>query len=180
MRAWMVCIVFHVCVVGAGPGTELIHGRLAGWIKWRACDVGQAKEGLGIELWRRWSNRRDWGMSGELGKATEALLILQPFRHFTYVTTHCSTLLSLYLSHSSFSNHSVASPTSQVISQPFFRLSYVTSSSLNSPGEPPMSWYLFRGGAPCPSVVKKYICDPELIPSPDRSWLCRARAASVA
>ena len=32
------------------------HGRLAGWIKWRACDVGEAKQGLENELWRRWSN----------------------------------------------------------------------------------------------------------------------------
>ena len=67
-----------------------------------------------------------------------AELILQPFRHFTYVTTHSPTLPSLYLHHSSFSNPSVASPTSQFILQPFFRSSYVTSSSLNSPGEPPM------------------------------------------
>ena len=66
------------------------------------------------------------------------LLILQPFRHFTYVTTYSPTLLSLYLCHSSFSNPSVASPTSQIILQPFFCFSYVTSSSLNSPGEPPM------------------------------------------
>ena len=48
-------------------------------------------------------------------------LILQPFRHYTYVTR-------------SFSNHCVASPTSQFILQPFFRFFYVTSSSLNSPG----------------------------------------------
>ena len=34
------------------------HGRLARWIKWRACDVGEAKEGLENELWRRWSNGR--------------------------------------------------------------------------------------------------------------------------
>ena len=32
------------------------HGRLARWIKWRSCDVGEAKEGLENELWRRWSN----------------------------------------------------------------------------------------------------------------------------
>ena len=38
----------------------------------------------------------------------------------------------------SFSNPSVASPTSQFNHQPFFRISYVTSSSRNSPGEPPM------------------------------------------
>ena len=35
-------------------------------------------------------------------------------------------------------NFSVASPTSQFILQPLFRFSYVTSSSLNSPGEPPI------------------------------------------
>ena len=56
-----------------------------------------------------------------------AELILQHFRHFTYVTTHSTTLPSLYLRHSSFSNPSVASPTSQFILQPFFCFSYVTS-----------------------------------------------------
>ena len=45
----------------------------------------------------------------------------------------------MYLRHSSFSNPSVASPTSQFILQPFFRFCYVTSSSLNSPGEPPLA-----------------------------------------
>ena len=67
-----------------------------------------------------------------------APLILQPFRHFTYITAHSQTLLSLYLSHWSFSNPSVASPKSQLILQPFFRFSYVTVSSLNSRGEPSM------------------------------------------
>ena len=55
-----------------------------------------------------------------------AELILQPSRHFTYVTPHSPSLPSLYLRHSSFSNPSVASPTSQLILQPFFRFSYVT------------------------------------------------------
>ena len=68
-----------------------------------------------------------------------AKLILQAFRRFTCVTTHSPTLPSLYLRHSSFSNPSVASPTTQFILQPFFRFPYGTSSSLNSPGEPPMS-----------------------------------------
>ena len=40
------------------------------------------------------------------------LLILQPFRHFTYVKAHYPTLPSLHLRHSSFSNPSVASHTS--------------------------------------------------------------------
>ena len=55
---------------------------------------------------------------------------------FTYVTAHSPTLPSLYLSHSSFFNPSVASPTSQFILQPFFRFSYVTGFLLTSPGEP--------------------------------------------
>ena len=58
-----------------------------------------------------------------------AELILQPFRHFTYVTAHSPTLPSLYLRHNSLSNSSVASPTSQLIVQPFFRLSYITAHS---------------------------------------------------
>ena len=59
-------------------------------------------------------------------------------RHFTFVTAHSQTLLSLYLRHSSFSNPSIASPTSQLILQPLFRFSYVTGSSLTSPGRPPL------------------------------------------
>ena len=66
------------------------------------------------------------------------MLILQHFRHFTYVTAQSATLPSLYLRHSSFSNPSVASPTSQLILRSFFRFSYVTGSSLTSPGQPPM------------------------------------------
>ena len=59
----------------------------------------------------------------------KCLLILQAYRHFTYVTAYSPTLPSLYLRHSSFSNPSVASSTSQLILQPFFRFSYVTGSS---------------------------------------------------
>ena len=78
--------------------------QLASWRKRRACDVQGAKEGLENELWRRWTD----------GKVVECLeLILQPFRHFTYVTVHSPALPFLYLSHSSFSNPSFASPTSQ-------------------------------------------------------------------
>ena len=54
------------------------------------------------------------------------------------VTAHSPTLPSLYLCHNSFSNPSVASLTSQLILQPFFRLSYITGFSLTSPGDPPM------------------------------------------
>ena len=71
-----------------------------------------------------------------------AELILQPFRHFTYVTAHSPTLSSLYLRHNSFSNSSVVSPTSQFILQSFFRFYYITGSSLTSPSEPPMHVYV--------------------------------------
>ena len=59
-------------------------------------------------------------------------VILQSFRHFTYVTAHSPTLPSIYLRHRSFSNPFVASPTSQLILQPFFRFSYLTGFSLTS------------------------------------------------
>ena len=121
------------------------HGRLARWRKWRTCDVGEAKEELENELWCWWSNKRigecavkvkrrkglenelwrRWS-DGKVGKWAElstiqsaeistiqwAELILQPFRHFTYVN-------------SSFSNPSLASPTSQFILQPFRCFTYV-------------------------------------------------------
>ena len=44
---------------------------------------------------------------------------------------------------SSFSKLSVTSPTLQLILQPFRRFTYVTSSSLNSPGESPMAFVLY-------------------------------------
>ena len=118
--------------------------------KWRACDVGEAEEGLENEMWRRWSNgrvgewavtyvkrRKGWRMRCDMCEVNEkvgewALLILQPFRHFTYVRAHSPTLPSLYLRHSSFSNPSVASLTSHLILQSLFRFSYVTGSSLTS------------------------------------------------
>ena len=65
----------------------LLHGRLARWIKRRACDV----------------------------TSPTSQLILQPFRRFTYVTSHSPTLPLLHLLHSSFSNPSFASPTSQAL-----------------------------------------------------------------
>ena len=45
---------------------------------------------------------------------------------------------------SSFSKSSVASPTSQLILQPFFRFYYVTGTSLTSPGETPRNWSFRR------------------------------------
>ena len=99
----------------------------ARWRKWKSCDVGERK--------------KSWRMSCDVGEATESLenelcydynyelcsfskfsvtsptsqliLILQSFRHFTYVTAHSPTLPLLHLCHRSFSNPSLASPTSQ-------------------------------------------------------------------
>ena len=56
---------------------------------------------------------------------TLPLLILQPFRHFTYVKTHSPTLPSLYLRHSSFSSH--------LILQTFRHFTYVTTHSPTLP-----------------------------------------------
>ena len=55
--------------------------------------------------------------------------MLQSFRRFTYVTAHSPILPLLHLRHSSFSNHSVASPTSQLILQSFRCFTYVTAHS---------------------------------------------------
>ena len=90
-----------------------------------SCDVGKSTEGLENELWRRWSD----GNVGEWAPTSQALLILQTFRHFTYITTHSPTpfrrftyvtahsptLPLLHLRHSSFPNPSLASPTSQAL-----------------------------------------------------------------
>ena len=82
-------------------------------------------------------------MSCDVGQVTERFENeLRSFRHFTYVTTHSSSLLSLYLliahsstlplsylRHSSISNPFVASPMSQFILQPFRCFPYVTAHS---------------------------------------------------
>ena len=86
-------------------------------------------------------------MSCDVGEATEEL-ILQPFRHFTYVTAHSPNIPSLYLRHSSFSKPSVALPTSQLILQTFRHLTYVTAHSPNLP-----SLYLRHSSFSKPSVT---------------------------
>ena len=87
-----------------------------------------------------WVKRRKcWRMSCDVGEVTESLenelcsCGLQAFCHFTYVTAHSPTLPSLYLRHNSFSNHSVASPTSQLILQHFRHFTYVTTHSPTLP-----------------------------------------------
>ena len=85
-----------------------------------SCDVGKVMESLENEL-------------SCVCVCVCALLILQPFHHFIYVTAHSPTLPSLHLRHRSFSNPSVALPTSQLILQPFRRFTYVTAHSPTFP-----------------------------------------------
>ena len=59
-----------------------------------SCDVGEAMEGLYNELWRRWSDER----FGEWGRASPtSQLIIQPFHRFPYVIAHSTTLRLLHL-----------------------------------------------------------------------------------
>ena len=64
-------------------------------------------------------------------KVLWAELILQTSSHFTYVTAHSDSpsFQSLHLRHSSFSNPSLALPTSQLIIQYFHCFTYVTDHS---------------------------------------------------
>ena len=90
-------------------------------------------------------------MGSDVGEGTEGLeneFILQPFPHFTYVTVHSPTLPSLYLRYSSFSNTSVALPTSHLILQPFRRFTHVTPHSPTLP-----SLYLRHTSFSNPSVA---------------------------
>ena len=88
--------------------------------------------------------------------------------------------VALPTSHSLFSNPSIASPSSQFILQPFVCFSFVASSSLNSPGELPMQkQHIFlekTGGGPLTllnlSLKPPLICieyEVEKIPSSDHS-----------
>ena len=141
-----------------GKATEGLENKL--WCRWRDRKVGEWAESSSLSLHLRHNS-----FSNPSVALPTSQLILQPLHHFTYITTDSPTLLSLYLHHSSFWNLSITSPTSQLIlqpfccftyitahsptlpllhvchssfSKPFFRFSYVTSSLLNSPGEPPM------------------------------------------
>ena len=103
-----------------------------------SCDVGELTERLDNEQ-----------SSAVYLKNLKALRILQPFRHFTYITAHSPTFrrftyitansahsptfLSLYLHHNSFSNPSVALPTSEIILQPFRCFTYITAHSPTLP-----------------------------------------------
>ena len=80
---------------------------------WRMnCDVGEATESLENELCCDYTY--ELCPFSKLSVTSPASrLIFQPFPRFTYVTAHSPTLPLLHLHHSSFSNPSFASRTSQ-------------------------------------------------------------------
>ena len=69
-----------------------------------SCNIGEESESLENELCSFFKL--------SISSPTSQL-ILQPFPRFTYITAHSPTLPLLHLRHSSFSNPSFASPTSQ-------------------------------------------------------------------
>ena len=79
-----------------------------------SCDVGEVTERLENELFYNY-NYELCSFSNISVTSPTPQLILQPFRRFTYVTAHSPALPLLYLRHSSFSNPSFASPTSQAL-----------------------------------------------------------------
>ena len=78
-----------------------------------SCDVGEVTESLENELWSRWS---DW----KLGEWSQLYISI------SMSSAHSPTFPPLHLRHNSFSNPSVALPTSQLILQPFRCFTYVT------------------------------------------------------
>ena len=79
-----------------------------------SCDVGEVTEMLENELCYD-CNYELCSFSNLSVTSSTSQLILQPFRRFTYITAHSPTFPLLHLRHSSFSNPSFASPTSQAL-----------------------------------------------------------------
>ena len=77
-----------------------------------SCDVDSVTERLENELCY---NYKLCSFSKLSVTSSTSQLILQPFRHFTYVTVNFPTLPLLHLRDSSFYNPSFASPTTQAL-----------------------------------------------------------------
>ena len=60
----------------------------------------------------------------EILQTSKQELVLQTLHHFTYVTAHSPILPLLHLHHSSFSNPSFASPTSQIFTYVTWRAAF--------------------------------------------------------
>ena len=83
--------------MGGSPGDVsenpvMYEKRKKGWRM--SGDVGQAMEGL--------ENESSFSKLSVTSPTSQLILILQAFRHFTYVTAHSPTLLSLLLRHRIF------------------------------------------------------------------------------
>ena len=109
--------------------SRLRHGRLARLLKWRACDVGEAKERLENEMWCRWSSRRVGKWAVTLVKRRKGLAMSCDGGDVTESLENEERFPSLHLRHSSFSKPSVALPMSQLILQSFRCFTYVTAHS---------------------------------------------------
>ena len=120
--------------------------RLVTWVKSLRCRRSESR----VEEWAvtQVKQRKGRRMSCDLGKATERLLILQPFRRLIFVRAHSPTCPSPDLRQSSFSNLSVAWSSSELILQPFRRLIFVTAHSPTLP-----SLYLRHSSFSNPSVA---------------------------
>ena len=127
------------------------HGRLARWRKLRACDVGEAKEGLENELWRTWSTgrvgewavlyvkrRKGWRMSCDVGEVKERL--------DNELCSFSNLLTKIY------------TQWAELILQPFLHFTYVTAHSPTLP-----SLYLRHSSFSNPSVA---LPTPQLILQP--------------
>ena len=118
ITSWTLSLLqLSVCCMGGSPGQ----------VSENPVTYERRKEGLENELCYDYNHELcSFSKLSVTSPTSQLILILQPFRHFTYVTAHSPTLPSLYLRHSSFSNPSVASPTSQLIFQPFRCFTYAT------------------------------------------------------
>ena len=105
------------------------------------CDVGEVMERLENELCYDYNYELCFNLSIT---SPTSQRILQPFRHFTYVTAHSPTLPLLHLRHSSISNPSFA----LLILQPFRHFTYVTAHSPTL-----LSLYLRHSSFSNPSVA---------------------------
>ena len=91
----------------------VVHGRLARWRNWSVCEVGKATEGLMNELSRRWSDGR---LENELWRKWRDGRVREWITLIVYISCRAS-----------FSNPSLASPTSLLILQLFRRFTCVTA-----------------------------------------------------
>ena len=107
---------------------RMSHGQLARWHKWRACDIGEAKEEFENELWHM-KQRKGWTISCDIGKAMEGWRMSCDVGEVMESRAHSPNFPSLHLHHSLFSNRSITLPMSQLILQLFRCFTYVTAHS---------------------------------------------------